>query len=258
VPRSAWIVVGASFLIAGFVAADPISGSGRVVDETRAVGEFVRIQVASGIQARIEAGPRSALALRGEDNVLPHVRTEVQGGTLRIGFEPKISVRTREPIQVALSVPSLDGLSASGGSRIDAATPSGDALALDASGGAHIRLAASVKPRQLAIQASGGAEISLDRASASALSISMSGSAVVSLAGRGDTVALEFSGGSELRAPKLTVGNLEVEGSGGGVATLHVTGSVHGSLSGGSQLHIGSQAAVDVHTSGGASVTAER
>lgn len=241
-------------LAAGTARAERVEGSGRVVDENRTVSDFSKIDVSAGIQVRVDAGPRSALGLRGEDNILPHVRTEVRGGTLHIGFERDVSIRTHVPVQVALAMPALDGLSASGGSRIDAATPVRDALAIDASGGAHVHLAASVRPRSVAIEVSGGSDVAVDGVATGPLAISASGAATVSLAGRADALNLELSGGSELRAAKMSVATLDVEGSGGGVATVHVSGSVRGSLSGGTTINVGPDAQIDVETSGGASV----
>ncbi len=241
-------------VLAGAARAEKVNGSGNVVDETRNVADFNKIEVGAGIQVRVDAGPRSALGVRGEDNVLPHVRTEVRGSTLHIGFERDVSIRTHSPIQVVLSMPALDGLSASGGARLDASTPARDALAIDSSGGAHVHLAASVRPRALAIDASGGSEVSVDGVSTGALNISSSGAATITLAGQATQAVLEISGASELRASRMRVETLDVEGSGGCVASIHVGSSVRGSLSGGAQLSVGPEAQVDVDTSGGATV----
>jgi Putative auto-transporter adhesin, head GIN domain len=254
-PRHAILVSAALMLLgAGPARAERVNGSGRVIDQTRTVGDFVRIDVASGIEVRVDAGPHSALGLRGEDNILPHVRTEVRDATLHIGFERDTSVKTHSPVQVVLSMPRLDGLAVSGGSRLDASTPSGSALGIEASGGGHIHLAAAVRPRQLAIEVSGGSEVTVDGVTTGSLAISASGAGVIALAGTTDALQLELSGGSELRASKLSAGSLEVEASGGGVATVRVAGRVHGSLSGGTELNVGPDAQVDVDTTGGASV----
>ena len=244
----------ALLLLAGPAWAEQVNGSGNVVDQTRTVADFNKIDVSAGIQVRVDAGPRSALGVRGEDNILPHVRTEVRGSTLFIGYERDVSVRTHAPVQVVLSMPALDGLSASGGSRLDASTPTRDALAIASSGGAHVHLAAAVRPRALAIEASGGSEVTVDGVSTGPASISASGSATITLAGQANGLVLEFSGASELRAAKMRVESLEVEGSGGGVATVRVAASVRGTLSGGTELNVGPDAQVDVDTTGGATV----
>lgn len=254
-PRLAMVLSSAAVLLLGGPAwAERVNGSGNVIDETRTVADFTKIDVGAGIQVRVDAGPRSALGVRGEDNILPHVRTEVRNGTLVIGFERDFSVRTHAPVQVVLSMPALDGLSASGGSRLDVSTPTRDSLSIASSGGAHVHIAAAVRPRALAIEASGGSDVTVDGVSTGAANISASGAATITLAGQASELVLEYSGASELRASKMRVESLEVEGSGGGVASVHVAASVRGTLSGGTQLNVGPEAQVDVDTSGGATV----
>ena len=235
--------------------ADRLTGSGHVVDQTRTVGDFSKLEVGSGIRVKVEAGPRGPLLLRGEDNILPHVRTEIRGAALRIELEPNLSVNTREPVQVTLRAPSLDGLAASGGSQLDASTPSGDTLEVAASGGSHLHLAASVRPRELTIRASGGADVAIDAVSTGKAGLSVSGAATVSLAGDARQLDLDYSGAAQIRAGKLSVGALEVQGSGGATASVRVAGPARGRLSGGSRLDVGPDASVEVETSGGAEVT---
>jgi len=236
------------------VCAAEVTGSGRVVEQTRTVADFSSIEVASGIQVRVENGPKSGLTLRGEDNILPHVRTDVSGSTLQIGFERGLSVHTQVGVVVSMRAPRLDGIGASGGSEVQAGTQSGESLELRASGGAHIRLSAAVKPRKLQLQASGGSEIAAESIDAGTVTARGAGGAVLRLAGRAQQLQLEFLGGTVVRASGLTVQALTVDGSGGGVAKLRVTGSVRGALSGGATLHVGPGANVEVSTSGGAEV----
>jgi hypothetical protein len=257
-PRRSIVLLGVPLavlaLLGGAARADRLTGSGRVVDQTRTVGDFTRIEVGSGIQVRVEAGARSALALRGEDNVLPHVITEVRGKTLHIGMEPNLSLRTSEAVQVSLRAPRLDGLTASGGSRLEATTPSGDTLELAASGGARLHLGAPVKAARLEIAASGGATLGADSVAAGSVQLTASGAAVVDLAGTAQELTLRYGGGAEIHGAELAVGALDVEGGGGAVATLRVSGPVRGSLGGGARLNVSSDASVEVKTSGGAQV----
>ena len=56
-----------------------VSGSGNVVEQSRNVGDFSSVHVASGIQVKIEPGRPGPIVLRGEDNILPLVKTDVEG-----------------------------------------------------------------------------------------------------------------------------------------------------------------------------------
>src|ERR1051325_8799924 len=161
-----------------------VTGSGNVVDQSRSVGDFSSVPVASGIQAKIEQGRTGTISLRGDDNILPLVKTDVSGDTLEIGFERMTSIRTRNPSTVTIRMPRADGLGASGGSSIDASVPAGDSLKLEASGGGHIRLSAAVRPQKVTISASGGAVIDVSSVDSDSARIEGSGGAVLKMAGR--------------------------------------------------------------------------
>jgi len=208
-----------------------VQGSGKIVDQNRNVPEFTGIHVSAGIQAKISIGGRS-VTVRGDDNVVPLVRTEVHGGRLDIGWEPNTSHTTRSSLQVIISAPRVDDLEASGGAGIEGAVASGDSLRIDASGGSHIRVSAERK--QIEVQGSGGA--------------------VLTLEGRADAIRLHASGGTVVKAARLSVGTVELEGSGGATLSIDAAAAVRGSLSGGSTARVGPRAKVDVHTSGGSEV----
>src|SRR5262245_31819535 len=76
--------VGTAFQIAEARVMDETS----VVDETRDVGPFTGLAVSAGIRARIDAGPMSGIVLRGDEDVLRHVRVVVERGVAKVGFEP--------------------------------------------------------------------------------------------------------------------------------------------------------------------------
>jgi Putative auto-transporter adhesin, head GIN domain len=227
---------------------------GHIAEQSRNVGTFTGVQVAAGIQARIEAGALGPITVRGPDDVLPHLRTEVKGSQLVIGFEPGSSGHSNAPVTVAIRMPRADQLGVSGGAEIEANVPAADGLELHASGGGHIRLTAAVKPQKLVIAASGGAEITLAGTESASVQAHGSGGAVLTMAGKADSLTLDLSGGTQVHAGKLWVGSLEVHGSGGGEAEVNAGRQVRGSLSGGTTLRVAASAQVDVRTSGGAEV----
>src|SRR5262245_19310341 len=229
-------------------------GSGNVVEQSRNVGDFSSVHVASGIQAKIEQGQTGTIVLRGDDNILPLVKTDVLGGTLKIGFERMKSISTRNPVVVTIRMPRVDGLGASGGSGIEASVPSGDSLKLEASGGGHIRLHGAVRPQKVTIEASGGAVIDVSSVESDNARIEGSGGAVLKVAGRAREASVHFSGGTVVKAGQLQVAALEVQGSGGGTGDVNADGTVRGSLSGGSNLRVPASARVEVSTSGGSEV----
>jgi hypothetical protein len=260
VMRSRQSVRRLAFLVAvavpAVVGAQP-TGSGRLVEQTRNLGDFSSVHVAAGIEARIEAGARAPIVLRGEDNILPLVRTEVREKALFIGFEPHSWIHSTKPVTVSIRMPRVEALGASAGASLDASTPAGDELRLEASGGGHVRMTSAIKPQRLQMDASGGGEIDVASVEAASVSLHGSGGAVLTLSGRAREGSLHFAGGTTVKASRLALDSLQIHGSGGGDAVVGAR-TVTGSLSGGSTLHVAAGATVNVETSGGAEVVRER
>src|SRR4051794_13197069 len=94
-PRRAaagWIV--ALVLAAGLIvehavlrdspAPDPSKGSGVAATQTRALPAFSSIDLAGSNRVTIHAGARQSVVVRGDDNLLARVTTDVRGGRLAI------------------------------------------------------------------------------------------------------------------------------------------------------------------------------
>lgn len=65
------------------------TGSGNLVTEERDVGDFDSIEVSGGIDLRLTVDPDSSstVSVTYDDNIIDRIRTEVDGGRLRIGSE---------------------------------------------------------------------------------------------------------------------------------------------------------------------------
>ena len=75
--------------------------------------------------------------------------------------------------------------------------------------------------------------------------------------GRATDVALEASEGARANLATLSVKTMSVNLSGGATAALSVSDQLTGTASGGAVANIAGGAALDVETSGGASVTSD-
>jgi len=213
-----------------------LRGSGKFVDESRAVEPFHAVEVSRGIQLQLAVGPQKALELHGEDNILPLVETEVRAGTLHVRFSSKASSISDSGVTVKVTAPQLDRIEASGG-----AGASGE-----------------VGPAEtLRAEASGGAELHLSGLSMKSVSLEASGGATLELAGRADEVELEVSGGARYPLQKLAAQKVRIDGSGGCDGAVSASDSVRGSVSGGTSLKIVGGAKAHVSSSGGSSVDVE-
>src|ERR1043165_524642 len=93
-----------------------VRGSGRAATPTRPLAPFTRVELAGANRVTVHVGGRQALTVRGDDNLLELVTTEVAGGTLTIGNRESFS--TRAPMSVDVTVPALDTVALAGSGLI--------------------------------------------------------------------------------------------------------------------------------------------
>ncbi|MFZ5440194.1 MAG: GIN domain-containing protein, partial [Myxococcota bacterium] len=101
-------------VVVSSIASAAVTGSGVKLSETRKIAAFSKIDVSDGVQLEIRKGATS-LVIEGDDNVVPLYVTEVVGDELRIHRNTKDWLRTKVPLVVKVTTPSLSRLEASGG-----------------------------------------------------------------------------------------------------------------------------------------------
>lgn len=114
-------------------------GSGHLITQTRTVSNFDRV-ILSGIgDITVTQGDTERLEIEAEDNVIPHIVTEVSGGTLNISFDRKTVVPTKT-IKFNLTMRNIHGLESKGVSNIQSDEIKTDQLDLGISGTGNINL----------------------------------------------------------------------------------------------------------------------
>jgi hypothetical protein len=215
-----------------------LPGSGVLVTESRDLEGFVSVDASSGFRVDIEPGQASALLLQTDDNVMPHVRASVVGGTLVLAVEPgHLTLPTT--LRASVCMPELRGLTLSGGSAAEVAPGFGTAATLTASlsGGSRAALGA-IACGGLAMELSGGSTLggTVSCPEGSAVLTLTGGSQVSSLAGEAASLDIEQSGGGDSDVSAFGVRDAVVDLSGGAVARVDAERHMTVSLSGGSRL----------------------
>ena len=91
-----------------------VFGSGVVAQENRTVIGFTRVVFSGEGNLQIEQGAAEELIVTAEDNLLPYILTEVQGGILQIRTQRNVDLRPSLPIEYHLTVISLESVMLSG------------------------------------------------------------------------------------------------------------------------------------------------
>lgn len=133
-------------------------GSGVVVQEARPISSFDVVSFNGVGEVVIRQGDAVRLEVQAEDNVLPHLVTEVRGDALQISFDTERwsnFIRPTEPIRFAVTTPSLTGLKLAGLGDIQVLALNGERLDVALSGAGRIALAGTVDEQVVNVSGAG-------------------------------------------------------------------------------------------------------
>lgn len=154
-----------------------IKGSGEAKVEKRDVSGFKQIDVSGIIEVEVTAQKNFGVEVEADDNLLEHVKTEVDGDTLRLYTKNRISPRTK--IRVVISMPELTGAEVSGVSKLTASEIKTNSFKLDVSGASKIELKGEAK--ELKIEASGASKINAESLKVANANVDVSGASSISV-----------------------------------------------------------------------------
>jgi hypothetical protein len=118
---------------------DVVHGDGNVVEESRTVGGYGRVDHGGVGDLYIQPGAREELRVRAEENLIDYLKTEVQAGELVIWKDPVTLMNTR-PIEYHLTVGDLDGVALTGAGQVQASSLDTGPLAVVLSGAGNMEL----------------------------------------------------------------------------------------------------------------------
>jgi hypothetical protein len=132
-------------------------GSGVTSSETRTVPPFDGVELAGGNIVRVVAGPKQAVVVHADSNLLDRVTTQVQGGRLVIGQVG--SFTTHSPMSVDVTVPSLSVVTLSGSGIVTASGIDAKRLTLALPGSGVPRASGRVERLDATLDGSGDAQL---------------------------------------------------------------------------------------------------
>jgi hypothetical protein len=200
-----------------------IDGSGNLISEERNVSGFNRISLSGFGQVEITQGTTESLTVTTDDNIMPYIRTEVNGNTLVLGFTDAGRRRSFNPsdkIKFNLVIKELDRIDISGAGDLHA-----DKLVVDS----------------LRIDLSGAGSLEFDSLTADELVTELSGAGSVIVAGKVKGQELDHSGVGTYYAADLESETAIFNVSGAGSATVWVKETLNVNVSGlGNIIYYGS------------------
>ena len=196
----------------GACVVDSINGSGKVTTETRPVAGISTVTLSGIGQVIIEQTGTDSLTITTDDNLLPHIKSEMRGNRLELGLKDSLTnLRPTNDIIFRVTVKQLDELEISGSGKAEATKLNPERLTVDISGSGAVSVQGTTGDLNLDISGSGAFDGELLRSKRANVDISGSGGAVLAAS---DTLTASVSGSGAIEYlgdPKVTQ---DVSGSG--------------------------------------------
>ena len=192
---------------------DAVVGNGQQANDSRAIAAASAIDVRGPLDVNLRVGTAPSLTVEADSNLLPMIRTEVIGGTLRMWVEG--NVRSANGLRVTATMPALDQVTASGSGRLTISELNGASLAFTKSGSGTVNLSGRVG--RLDFQHSGSGHVNASALNTGDANVNLNGSGRMSLGQvQGGALTVNVHGSGSLQAggavDSLTA---RVNGSGG-------------------------------------------
>lgn len=214
-------------------------GSGNVKSETRTVSGFHAVELSGSGNVTITQGDTEGLTVEAEDNILPLVRSEVDGkGVLHLGFKSGESVQMTKPLLFKLSAKALDNLVVAGSGTIRA------------------KSLATTDKGPLSIVLPGSGDVTVDKLTAGALKLTLAGSGDVTLGGEATSQDVTLAGSGDYDAGSLKTSAATVKVNGSGEAEVYATETLTAEVNGSGDVTYHGQPKVQKTVHGSGSVSA--
>jgi hypothetical protein len=132
------VLLASMFVGCDFVArqSDQVVGSGNKKTESREVPEFNEIVVNGAYKVEVTCGQPRSVQLEADDNILPLIKTVVEGGRLLITQERGMSIKSAPVVRIG--VPDLKQVSIPGASDFRLSGVRNEALKVSVEGAARV------------------------------------------------------------------------------------------------------------------------
>ena len=177
-----------------------ITGSGNIITRRVSIADFSRIETSRAVHLVVEKRSGREAIIEADDNIMPYVIVEVDGGCLTVSIDNEI--KSLNDVTVKVTVPS-----------------DGNISAISASSASKVTVQAEIKTPKLMLDASSAANINITKSDVGTCSIDASSAANVEGAIKADNCVIDMSSASDVNVALLAV-RCDVTASSASSATL--------------------------------------
>jgi hypothetical protein len=201
--------------------------------EERVVSGFSSINMSTLGRVLLTQGEGESLIIEGRDNLVPLIKTEVRDGVLHIDMDENVNLllgkNDNDLLTFTISLKDLTALTVSGLADVEMVSLSTDGLTIDMSGAGQFKLG---------------------QLNAESITIKLGGLGNVDISGEVTQETIDISGAGSVNAAdlKCQTANVNIPGLGG--ATVWVTDTLTGNISGGGSVSYYGDPVINTETSG--------
>jgi hypothetical protein len=192
-----------------------IKGNGNVVEQTRKVKDFKKIDVSRGMNVYISQGEFVKVVVKADENLLEVIETKTEDDVLVIRATQNIRNATSK--KVFITVPNLEEIEASSGSNIFSET--------------------KLVFKELEVSTSSGSNITLE-INSEKTDFSASSGSNIKLHGITNYFKAKASSGSNIKAEELSADNCEAKASSGANIWITAKNDFSGDVSSGANIFV--------------------
>lgn len=181
-----------------------VEGNGKMATKTRTTSNYERVGLTGAMDVELVKGSEGRLRIEAEENLIPHILTEVKNGELVISVEKGFNLQPsgKNPVKITVPFESLDGVFLTGSGDIYTSDLiKSDNFETKITGSGNIRLHLQAKEARARLTGSGDMDL---RGSAEDFNCKITGS--------GDINAFDFKC-ETVDATVIGSGNLQVHAS---------------------------------------------
>lgn len=211
-----------------------VKGNGKVINETRNVGNFDQVSVSGSFDVFLVKGNEGKVDIKIEENLLPYIVTEVDNGKLKIRWKRGTNISTTKSTQVTVYFKDINGIGVSGSS---------DVVAKD-----------KIRSNEFSVSVSGSGDIDFE-IETDRLKASVSGSGDLDISGSAKNITASVAGSGDIDAYGLKADSADLKISGSGGMTITVENELKVRVSGSGDIkYKGNPRIEDIKVSGSGSV----
>ena len=196
-----------------------IRGSGNLVTESREVSDFDKVRLDGAGRLYITQGEEESLEIEAEDNIIDKLTSDVENGTLVLGYDEKpwrTTVIPTNGITYTLTVKDLTGLTFNGAGDLEMA---------------------DLETSSLDVEINGAGQLSIDELTAEDLVVHIAGTSTISVSGEVSSQDVLIDGAGNYKAEDLKTESTSIEINGIGNAVVWATDSLEINIDGGGTVN---------------------